>query len=118
MRTLCVAAACALLLTAGSALRAADKNKDLIVGKWEAERNGAKIVVEFTKDGDMKMKVEKGGQTFDAAGKYKFIDDDNVELEMTAQGQTKKDKNKVAVTKDELTFTNAQGKEEKFKRVK
>jgi uncharacterized protein (TIGR03066 family) len=120
MRTVSVAvAACAVLLgvAAATPVRAADKNKDLIVGKWRAEKDGAVMTVEFTKDGAMKLNAEKGGQKINFDGKYKFVDDDNIEVEMTFMGQTKKEKNKVAINKDELTLTDPEGKVETFKKV-
>jgi hypothetical protein len=56
------------------------KSKDLLVGKWECKDEGKDkgLVVEFTKDGTSNMTI--GPITLKA--KYKFIDDNTVEMEM------------------------------------
>ena len=83
-------ALCVLLCVAAWApLFAGDKPKDLIVGKWEpAEKKEMGATLEFLKDG--KLKVSVG--TINVDGTYKFVDDTNVEVEMTFMGQTQKEK--------------------------
>jgi uncharacterized protein (TIGR03066 family) len=106
------------LASAGAQDKDKAKPKDLIVGKWEPADDGGKgIVIEFTKDGALRFSYKD--QTFD--GKYTFLDDDNIDVELTALGQTKKTKMKVKVTKDELITIEDSGgktKEGKFKRIK
>jgi uncharacterized protein (TIGR03066 family) len=101
------------LLAAG-----APKPKDLIVGKWTSKQKimdkEIEATVEFTKDGGLKMSF--GGINLD--GQYKFLDDDNIEMEMTFNGQTKKQKIKVEVTKDKLTTTSEKGMKDEFTRAK
>jgi len=104
-----------LCIAVGTPLVAADKPKDLIVGKWEpTEKKDQTPVIEFTKDGKVKISI----QQLKIEGTYKFLDDNNMEVETTFMGQTKKEKMKVEVTKDELTTTDPKGEIEKFKRVK
>jgi uncharacterized protein (TIGR03066 family) len=109
----------ALLLLAGSTpLFAADKPKDLILGKWEMSRDKQKISLEFAKDGILKVRLTNDDKNTDVEGKYKFVDDDNMEVELVYMGDTKKEKLKVVVTKEELTTTDGAGKKETFKRTK
>jgi len=92
--------------------------KDLIMGKWEAiekeEATGVKPTMEFSKD---TIKVGMGSATLEE--KYKWVDGDNIEIEMTLPGgkQSFKMKTKVSVTRTELTLTDPAGKEKKFKKV-
>jgi len=109
-------AVCLILCVAMSApLVAADKAKDLIIGKWEPAGNQGQVpTIEFTKDGKLKITI----QQMTIEGTYKFLDDNNVEVEISFMGQTQKEKMKVECTKDEMTTTDSKNKAEKFKRVK
>src|SRR5262245_63214587 len=106
----------------------ASKPKDLIIGKWEPTDSAEKGTLEFAKDGTMKM----GTGPISIQAKYKFIDDQTMEVEMEnplgglgagaggVQVQIPKtitSRVKVSVTKDELTTTDDKGKTTKFKRV-
>jgi hypothetical protein len=99
-----VVAACMALLVSACG----SSPKDLIVGKWEAGQQGAKLTAEFTKDA--KAKITMFGQTLQ--GTYKVNGDD--ELEWTLAGKTTKCK--VNVTKTELEVTS-EGKTVKYKKV-
>jgi uncharacterized protein (TIGR03066 family) len=117
-----LAAVVIILTFSASLLHAEDKPKDLIVGKWEPGKveKDVKAVIEFTKDGKVKIIANAGGQEFKLDGTYKFTDDKN--MEVTVEFMGKKDTKKVKVikvTKDELV-TQDEGKdeEEKFKKVK
>lgn len=96
------------------------KPKDLIVGKWEAQADEAKkmggMVVDFRPDSAMTMKMGK----VSIDGKYKFVDDATVEVEMEMFGKKDSKKYKVEIVKDEMTTTELDGKKEvsKFKKVK
>jgi uncharacterized protein (TIGR03066 family) len=104
-----------LLVAVWAPLGAADKPKDLIVGKWEpVENKGQAPTIEFTKDGKLKISIAQ----MTIEGTYKFLDDNNVEVEISFMGQTQKEKMKVECTKDEMTTTDSKNKAEKFKRVK
>jgi uncharacterized protein (TIGR03066 family) len=115
----------AVMILAGMS-SAADKNKDMIVGKWEPadtkDKKGS-AVVEFTKGGDLKISVKAGEMNIDIKGTYKFIDDDTVEITVEApfggKDEKKSEKLKIKSIKgDEMVIINPQGKEEKMKRVK
>jgi uncharacterized protein (TIGR03066 family) len=126
MKTLArvVAVFVVLALLTGTAT-AADKNKDLIVGKWEpadVKDKKASAVIEFTKTGELKVSVKGEGFNFDVKGTYKFIDDNTVEITVDnplAKGEKKSDKMKIkSISGDDMVIENAQGKEEKMKRIK
>jgi hypothetical protein len=70
--------------------------QDLIVAKWEAGQQGAKITAEFAKDG--KAKLTMFGQTLQ--GTYKLNGD---LLEWSMGGRTTKFKAKVSATEMELS---------------
>ena len=112
MRNVSVVGIGIALLLMASAVTAADKPQDLIVGKWEAEQNGQKITAEFKKDGTVKL--THGDQMRD--GKYKFTDDKTMEVEIA---EMEKVVLKTSVSKDELSTTNEKNNRVlKFKRVK
>jgi uncharacterized protein (TIGR03066 family) len=100
-------------------LQAADKPQDLIVGKWERKEDKVSVILEFTKDGKLKVKATgPDGQTFEISGTYKFTADDKMDVEMTFNNEKKNESLKVKVTKDELTTTDSSNKAETFKRSK
>jgi uncharacterized protein (TIGR03066 family) len=116
---LCAVAAVALVLPACGS----NKPKDMIVGKWEEDKEGKKVTLEFTGDGKWKMTGEGGG----VDGTYKFNGDDEIEMVMKlGEKEVPFKKGKVTVTKDEFTLkTTEKGaddkektKEEKFKKAK
>ena len=99
-----------LLLVAGW-VYAAPKNAELIVGKWDI---GMNTIMEYKKDGGFVMTVG----TVVVNGKYKFISDDTIEVEVTVGDKTKSNKLKVAFKDDEMTTTDPEGKMNKLKRIK
>lgn len=102
-----VCALAVLLTSCGS------KPQDLIVGKWETEQEGMKMSFEFAKDGKMKMSIM--GITAD--GKYKWVDNENIETEISTPAGVETEKVKVEVTKAELKATGKDGKTIAMKRV-
>ncbi len=96
------------------------KPKDQIVGKWEAAeadpKKGGGMTVEFKKEGDVVMSVG----AMNISGKYKFPQDDVVEIEIEKLGKKDAKKMKVDIKGDELTTTEVDGKKEvtKFKKAK
>ncbi len=98
------------LFLAGFAV-AAPKNAELIVGKWDI---GMNTIMEYKKDGGFVMTVG----TVAINGKYKFISDDTIEVEISVGDKTKSNKLKVAFKDDEMTTTDPDGKMNKLKRVK
>ena len=110
-----------VVLVAGIGLPAvaADKPKDVIVGKWEpVDDKSDSATIEFLKDGRLKITAILGTMKLSYDGTYKFVDDNNIETEPTFQGKTTKDKLKVEVTKDTLTTTDSTGRADKLRRVK
>lgn len=103
------------------------KPKDLIVGKWESTEDKTKgEVVEFKSDGTMVMTMGDGDKKASMTAKYKFLEDELMEVEMenplagldAKMPKTLSQKIKIKVTKDELTTTDDGGKVIKAKRVK
>jgi uncharacterized protein (TIGR03066 family) len=95
---------------------AADKPKDLIVGKWEVVSEGTSkgVIVEYKADGT--TTASKGEKVL-PTGKYKFVEDDLMEFESKLAGNVIK--YRVKISKDEMTTTDEKTKaERKFKRVK
>jgi uncharacterized protein (TIGR03066 family) len=99
MRVAVVAAVVGLVLAAGAA-RAADDNKELIVGTWEIVYSDAKDIppgtkLEFTDKGKVNLTVKVDGKemTVDAGG-YK-LDKDTVTL--TGKDGNKNDKGRICL---------------------
>jgi uncharacterized protein (TIGR03066 family) len=119
-----------VFLTSNAALvRAEDKAKDLIVGKWTPEEapKGATITIEFTKDGKITVSGNQNGKEFKGTGTYKFADDNTMETTIEFMGQKETSTTKIVkITKDELVTKDEPKKgqdkdkikEERFKRMK
>jgi uncharacterized protein (TIGR03066 family) len=115
MRVVRIAALACFVLLLGTAVASAQaKPQDLIIGKWSSTDPKDPGILEFTKDG--KLLISAGQIKIE--GTYKFNSDTEMEVALTFGGETKKEKLKVKVTKDELTTTDSGGKEDKFKRAK
>jgi uncharacterized protein (TIGR03066 family) len=122
-----VIACLTLILAAAQAFAdaKADAQKALR-GKWEATQKMGNVEVNllltFEKDGKLSMKMTGGGRTFNLDGKYKIIDENNMEVTITFMGQTKTEKSKFKVKGDrlELTSRDPNNKEstQKFTRAK
>ena len=111
-----------LLSSSATLLYAEDKAKDLIVGKWEPVKAppGAKIVIEFTKDGKVLMTGSANQKDIKLEGKYKLTDEKTMQISFEQGGKAKTDTTKIVkLTKDELVTKDENDKEEQsFKRVK
>jgi uncharacterized protein (TIGR03066 family) len=95
-------------------------SRKLVVGKWSPSKDDDKTTIEFTKDGKIKI---SGAQNISIDGKYKFIDDSTLQVDMSYSGEEKSIKLKFTVTQDELTTQEiGDGSKEKpketFKRAK
>jgi hypothetical protein len=99
-----VVLACVTLFVSGCG----SSPQNLIVGKWEAGQEGAKLKAEFTKDG--KATLTMFGRPIQ--GTYKVNGGD--ELEWTLNGKTTKFKMKVTATELEVT---SEGNTITYKRV-
>jgi len=105
--------------------QAAD-NKELIVGKWALAGNADKmkldIVMEFSKDGDLKTTVSSGDKQLNLGGKYKFLDDKTVEVTIMAPDKkTEPTIEKMTIkslSSDALVIADSAGKEQTFNRAK
>jgi len=111
-----------LLSSSATLVYAEDKAKDLIVGKWEPVKAppGAKIVIEFTKDGKVLMTGSANQKDIKLEGKYKLTDEKTMQISFEQGGKAKTDTTKIVkLTKDELVTKDENDKEEQsFKRVK
>ena len=99
------------------------KPEELIVGKWENKQkeNDVEVttVMEFTKDGKFSIVFNGPGPTsIGAAGTYKVLDANTLEVEFKMGAMTSKTKGKFKVTKDKLTATDNKGKATEFTRIK
>ena len=120
MNRLCLTIA--LIFLATSLSIAQDKiDGKLLVGKWEPETapQGAKVVMEFTKDNKLMVNAEFGGQKINMEGTYK-LDGDKLEVKLKEPtGKEKATSLKIMkLTNDELVTKEGDEKEEKLKRVK
>jgi uncharacterized protein (TIGR03066 family) len=93
-----------------------------IVGKWEASEPSAEMpagaVMEFTGDGKVVMHMDaKGKEVTIPAGAYK-LDGDKLTVTSSFGGKESTETNKIKLTDDSLTITEAKGKEIKLKRKK
>jgi uncharacterized protein (TIGR03066 family) len=111
---------CGLLLAA-SPVQAQDQDiRKLIVGKWETSQKipggeDIKVEVDFARDGKATVTV----QNLVLPGKYKFISDTTLELELKLKdGGLKKITQEAKLSGDTLELKDANGKVDKFKRVK
>jgi uncharacterized protein (TIGR03066 family) len=106
-----------MLALLGSSVRgdeATEKVQEMLLGKWELTTGKTRGVLEFLKNGEIKMAF--GDRKL--AGKYKLLDATTMEVEMTLSGETRKEKMEFSVSKDEFVSTDASGRVEKFKRIK
>lgn len=99
MRAVVVAIVASGLLAAPGPARAADDNKDLIVGLWEIAFSDAPDVpagtrLEFTKDGKVKMTIKSDGKETTADDSYKVEKD---VLTLGAPDGTKNDKGRICL---------------------
>jgi hypothetical protein len=100
----CVVAVCVALSASGCG----SSPQSLIVGKWEAGQPGAKLIAQFSNDGNAQLTMF--GKTM--SGTYKINGED--ELEWTMNGTTTKFKMKVTATQLEVT---SEGKTVAYKKV-
>lgn len=123
MRTLLFSALSALLLCLAAA---ADDKKDekidakLLVGKWspKEKKEGASMVLEFTKDGKASFTVSQSDKDFKAEGTYK-ADGNKLAITISADGKEQKMERTVTkLTDAELVTKDEKGTERAFLRVK
>ncbi|MBL8824968.1 MAG: TIGR03066 family protein [Planctomycetia bacterium] len=91
----------------------------LLLGKWEPETKpqGAKLVIEFAKEGKLTVDAEFGGQKINMDGSYK-LEGDQLTITMKQQGKEETTKMKVTKLNDkEMVTKDDKDKMETLKRV-
>lgn len=125
MRTV-LGLALAGLMAAASGSAAQEKGEKIdakkLVGKWEPVDEklppGAKVVIEFTKDGKVTVDMDFGGKKDKIEATYKL---DGNKLTMTLKAGDKEKTDEMTVTKltgGELALKDEKGKTDEFKKVK
>lgn len=111
-----------VVLLFGVGARAEDKPDyaKLIVGKWEATKTDPGTlpegtVVEFTKDGKLKMSVKKDGQELNVEGTYK-VEGNSFTMTMKLGDQEKSQK--ITITKISDTAVSTTDKDNKVVELK
>jgi uncharacterized protein (TIGR03066 family) len=95
----------------------------LLVGKWTPEKkpeNVDKIVIEYLKDGKIKVELMVQGMEITGEGTYK-LEGNKLSIDLYLGGQPQKQTRKVVkLTKDEMVTKNEEGNDEerKFSKVK
>jgi uncharacterized protein (TIGR03066 family) len=104
------------LLVGLTSTTAADKPKDLIVGKWQMPDRPT--VFEFTKAGAVKI-TSKEKKDVELTGKYRFISDDTVEVTIDYDGKPETDTFQIVeISKDAMTTVDKSKARETLRRVK
>jgi hypothetical protein len=91
--------------------------KGQITGKWEPQEDrlkGKGVVTEITAN-----EIRTSGQgSVEIVSPYRFLDDATIESETTMFGKKFKNKYKVAINGDDMTWTDEKGVAKKFTRIK
>jgi uncharacterized protein (TIGR03066 family) len=115
---------CALV----ASTRGADKSKKsdtakLLVGKWQTTKDHkeapAGTVIEFTKDGKMRVTLKKGGKEENIAGVY-TLEGDRIQYTLKL-GETDEKKDPLTIKKitaEQLVLKGKEGDPLEFKRIK
>lgn len=107
-------------------VRAEEKKADnakLLVGKWEVSKADEGTVppgtlIEFTKDGKMKLSAKKGTESFDLEGTYK-VEKDTFTFALKLGEESKEQTITITKINDtELHTKNKDGKVVEFKKTK
>jgi uncharacterized protein (TIGR03066 family) len=108
---------CCVLSLAFLASACSSKPRDQIIGKWSGKDGETDVNVEFNNDGTMKTE-KAAGEPKSFSGKYKFVDDNTIEMEMDVGDQKQTRKAKVTIEKDKLTLTDEKDKKLEFTKAK
>lgn len=116
MKTAALTLAACIILSC--TVRADDKATRLL-GKWEMTRGEAKgSTAEFSKDGKIKVAINRGGKTNTREGTYKLTGD-TLELTDKQGGKERTESFKVkTLTDKELVLVDKRNKEVAFKKLK
>lgn len=91
-----------------------------LIGKWEAENEdtGASMVMEFTKDGKLKITVkEKKAKEIQLGGAYKLEGNKVVMTIKAGDKEIQETLTVVSLTGDELVIKDSKGKKDTLERV-
>ncbi len=113
----------ALLGLVAGLSRADDKkesNKEKIVGKWQLVKSETETppeaMMEFTKDGKLKISFKAGEKTITLDGTYE-IDGDKISVKMKVGDEEKKDSGTIKTLTDKsLVIVDTKGKADEYKR--
>jgi hypothetical protein len=91
--------------------------KSQVLGKWEPQEDNLKgkgLVMEITAS-----EIKTSGPTGAVVvSPYRFVDGDTMETETSMLGKTFKNRYKVVISGDEMTWTDDKGATKKLKRIK
>jgi uncharacterized protein (TIGR03066 family) len=111
------------LASCSTSILAADTSAQaLLLGKWQsADEKDKGVIVEFTKDGGVKITLGADGLSFVIDGTYKLIDEKTVEVTMddlNKKGEKKTEKLSIkSSTENEFVLVDGKGKETALKRI-
>ena len=113
-----LAVVCITFLSLAFVASAGDNAKKL-VGVWEfAGKKGPKGTIEFTKDGNIKMKLALGDKDFEVGGTYK-LNKDVINMKIDFGGKTKEDMVTIKkLTDTDLHLEDSKGTVDEFVRKK
>jgi hypothetical protein len=92
--------------------------KSQVLGKWEPQQEGLKGTGVLTEITANEIKTGRPTGSLSLTSPYRFVDGETIEAETTLLGKTIKNRYKVAITGDEMTWTDEKGSARKFKRTK
>jgi len=88
--------------------------KEKIIGKWEyTKKEGdieSKITMDFKKDGNFTMGMEAGPLKMNVDGKYKWVDNDHIEITFKVPGGKEEKTEKLKVVKVDDKELQLEGK--------
>lgn len=100
-------------------LVAADDNSQKIIGQWEVVKGPAPpgAIIEYLKDGTMKLQATVGGKKLEYSGTYS-VSDEKIESEIIYNGRPKTETHEIRrLTKDELHVADVKGQVQECIRV-
>jgi len=109
-----------LAATAGAEDKAEKIDGKLLVGKWEPTEapKGAKVLIEFTKDGKVSYAVSGEGKEFKLDGTYKVEGNKVLVTMKVGDKETTKTRTVSKLTETEMVSKDDKGKEDTLKKIK
>lgn len=115
---------CVVVLLLSVGLTAEDKKTDIdakkLVGKWEPKdkKEDAKFVIEFTKDGKVKVNISGNGKDFNVEGTYKVEGNKLQTVVKIGDKEQTHTRTISKLTDTELVSSDEKGKEDTLVRIK